>query len=100
VSSGWKPVPTSSRLATRPLIVILPVDGFDDPAEELQECRFPGAVPADDAKPLAFTDLEADLAEGQNSSRSSPPLSACWSGWSRRRPKFRPASLITSRNAT
>ena len=58
VSSGWKPVPTSSRLATRPLIIDAALGRLGDAREDLQERALAGAVAADDAEHLALPDLE------------------------------------------
>ena len=58
VSSGWKPVPTSSRLATRPRSVDAALGGLGDAAEDLQQRALAGAVAADDADDLAALHLE------------------------------------------
>ncbi len=63
VSSGWKPVPTSSRLATRPLIVMRPVVGSVMRLRILSSVDLAGAVSADDAKAVSLVDLEGDLFE-------------------------------------
>ena len=61
VSSGWKPVPTSSRLATRPVIVDAARGRLGDAAEDLQQRALARAVAADDADDLALLDLEGDV---------------------------------------
>ena len=58
VSSGWKPVPTSSRLPTRPWISTRPVGRLGDARQDLQQRPLAGAVAADDADDLAVRDLE------------------------------------------
>ena len=63
VSSGWKPVPTSSRLPTRPRMTARPARRCRDPRQELQKRRLPGAVAADDAEDLAPLDLEGHVLE-------------------------------------
>ena len=63
VSSGWKPVPTSSRLATRPLIVDPALGRLGDARQDLEQGRLARAVVADDADHLAALDLEIDVAQ-------------------------------------
>ena len=53
VSSGWKPVPTSSSEPTRPRTRGLAVGRLGDPREDLQQRALAGAVAADDADDLA-----------------------------------------------
>ena len=64
VSSGWKPVPTSSRLADA-AANLGPAGGrLGDAGEDLQQRDLAGAVAADDADDLAFADLEGDVLQG------------------------------------
>ena len=63
VSSGWKPVPTSSRLATRPRISARPLVGSVIRERILSSVRLARAVAADDADHLAALDLEGDVLE-------------------------------------
>ena len=63
VSSGWKPVPTSSRLATRPRNRDTSFGGFGDAAQDLQQRAFAGTVTANDAENFALLDLEAHILE-------------------------------------
>ena len=61
VSSGWKPVPTSSSEPTRP-IDLAPARGRrGDPREDLQHRALAGPVAPDDADRLAGPDLERDV---------------------------------------
>ena len=64
VSSGWKPVPTSSRLPTRPLQLDASFGRLRDPAEDLEQRALAGAVAPDDADHLAGLDVERHVAEG------------------------------------
>ena len=61
VSSGLKPVPTSSRLPTRPRISARPAVGAAIRVEDLQERRLARAVAADDAEHLPLGHLERDV---------------------------------------
>ena len=61
VSSGLKPVPTSSRLPTRPRISARPVRRRRDPREDLQQRRLARAVASDDAQHLPLGHLERDV---------------------------------------
>ena len=63
VSSGWKPVPTSSRLATRPSSLDPAAVGSVMRREDLEQRALAGAVAADDADHLAALDLEGDVLE-------------------------------------
>ncbi len=53
VSSGWKPVPTSSSEPTRPRISAAALGRLGDPRQDLQQRALAGAVAADDADDLA-----------------------------------------------
>ena len=55
VSSGWKPVPTSSRLPTRPRISARPLGRRRDPREDPEKRRLARAVAPDDAEHLALS---------------------------------------------
>ena len=62
VSSGWKPVPTSSRLASRPRRCDLaPSVGSVIRLRIFRSVRFAGAVAADDADDLAGLDRQDTL---------------------------------------
>ena len=61
VSSGWKPVPTSSSEPTRPSVSPRPVGRRGDPRQDLQHRALAGAVAPDDADGLAGLDLERDV---------------------------------------
>ena len=63
VSSGWKPVPTSRRLATRPRKSDAAAGRFCDSAQDLQKRALAGAVSAYDAENFALLHLEADILE-------------------------------------
>ena len=66
VSSGWKPVPTSSRLATRPWISARPEVGSVMRERILSRVDFPAPLrPTPDEVPddLALLDLEGDVLE-------------------------------------
>ena len=63
VSSGWKPVPTSSRLPTRPRISTRPLVGVVIRVSTLSKRRLAGAVSPDHAEHLALLDLEGDVVE-------------------------------------
>ena len=63
VSSGWKPVPTSSSEPTRPLMPARPSVGSVIRERILSSVRLAGAVAADNADHLALVDLERDVAE-------------------------------------
>ena len=65
------PVPTSSRLATRPLISTRPVVGSVMRDRILSSVRLAGAVAADDADQLAALDLEVDVAAAPRIPRRS-----------------------------
>ena len=67
VSSGWKPVPTSRRLPTRPWISAQPAGGAGDAGKNFEEGGFAGAVAADEAKDFAFLDVEGDVFQGPES---------------------------------
>ena len=62
VSSGWKPVPTSSRRRRGRAIDARPVGRLGDPREDLEQRALAGAVAADDADALAVLDVEVDVA--------------------------------------
>ena len=64
VSSGWKPVPTSSKRADTAEDLGVTGRGLGDPREDLQERALAGAVAADDAEHLTLADLEGGVAEG------------------------------------
>ena len=57
-------MPTSSSEATRPRSRIDPLGRFRDPAEDLEQGRFAGAVAADEPDDLAPLDFERDVAQG------------------------------------
>ena len=63
VSSGWKPVPTSSKLATRPRSKTRPFVGSVMRLRIFSKRAFAGTVAANDAQDLALLDLEAHILE-------------------------------------
>ena len=74
VSSGWKPVPTSSRLATRPHSSTRPRGRLGDAAQDLEQRALAGAVAADDAEDLAGLRPSNDTSwSAQKSSAASAP---------------------------
>ncbi len=74
VSSGWKPVPTSSRLPTRPRIAARALGGSRDARQDLEQRRLPGAVAPDDPERLAFLEVERDVAERPDLLVAAPML--------------------------
>ena len=63
VSSGWKPVPTSSRLPHRPSMLDVALGRLGDRDEDLEQRALARAVAADDADDLALLDLERDVSQ-------------------------------------
>ena len=61
VSSGWKPVPTSSSEPTRPQISTRPSVGSVMRRQNLQQRALAGTVAADDADHFAALDFERDV---------------------------------------
>ncbi len=61
VSSGWKPVPTSSRLPDAAADHGLARGGRRDLRQQLEQRRLAGAVAADDAEHLALLYREGDV---------------------------------------
>ena len=63
VSSALNPVPTSSRLPTRPRNSYAPLGRLGDAAEDLQKRALAGPVAADDADDLPSLYLEVHVSE-------------------------------------
>ena len=61
VSSGWKPVPTSSSAPTRPRNLAVALGGWVIRERIFEQRALAGAVMADDAERLAALDIEVDV---------------------------------------
>ncbi len=66
VSSGWKPVPTSSRLPMRPTHLGVTRGGLGDAGKDFEQRSFAGAVAADDAYHLALAHVERHIFQRPN----------------------------------
>ena len=83
VSSGWKPVPTSSRLPTRPRISARPSVGVVIRVRILSSVDFPAPLRPMTPERLALLELERDVAQRPDllvAARCSCPVSrfAAW----------------------
>ena len=72
VSSGWKPVPTSSSVATRPRVRETPAVGSVMRLRIFRSVDLPGAVTPDHAKRLPLRDTQIDVPQGPDLLTGSP----------------------------
>jgi hypothetical protein len=67
------PIPARAARRRGPPTANRPARGLDHAGHDLEECRLPGAILADDAQRFAALQLEADAVERAKHARGSAP---------------------------